>query len=86
MNWEAVNENTISVNIKHLGNKITVLCAYAPSNEKSKFQIHDVRVERVINCESDHYVVRPKVYLPIRGRTSNTDKHEENYGTFMYLK
>jgi len=30
-----------------------------------------VRVQRGINCGSDHYVVR--------GRTSNTDKHDENY-------
>jgi endonuclease/exonuclease/phosphatase family metal-dependent hydrolase len=47
--------------------------------QKSKFQIHDVRVQRGINCGSDHYEVRAKVYLPIRRRTSNTDKHEENY-------
>jgi len=26
------------------------------------------------------------VYLAIRGRTSNTDKHEENYEKFMYSK
>jgi len=44
-----------------------------------------VRVQRGINCGSDYYVVRGKVYLPIRGRTSNTDKHEENYEKFMYL-
>jgi len=31
-------------------------------------------------------VVRAKVYLPIRGRTSNTDKHDVNYEKFMYLK
>jgi len=31
-------------------------------------------------------VVRAKVYLPIRERTSNTDKHEENHEKFMYLK
>jgi len=26
------------------------------------------------------------MYLPIRGRTSNTDKHDENYEKFAYLK
>jgi hypothetical protein len=31
-NWEAVNENIITANIKHLVFKITVLCAYAPTN------------------------------------------------------
>jgi len=45
-----------------------------------------VRVQRGINCGSDHYVVRGKLYLPIRGRTSNTDKHEDNYEKFMHLK
>jgi len=59
---------------------------YIIVKQKSKFQIHDVRVQRGINCGSDHYVVRGKVYLPIRGRTSNTDKHEDNYEKFMHLK
>jgi len=45
-----------------------------------------VRVKRGINCGSDHYVVRVKMYLPIRGRTSNTDKHDENYQKFTYVK
>jgi len=31
-------------------------------------------------------VVRAKVYLPIRGRTSNTDKHDDNHEKFTYLK
>jgi len=44
-----------------------------------------VRGQRGINCGSDHCVVRAKVYLPIRGRTGNTDKHEENYEKVMYL-
>ena len=26
------------------------------------------------------------MYLPIRGRTSNTDKHDESYEKFTYLK
>ena len=43
-------------------------------------------VQRGINSGSDHYVVRAQVYLPVRGRTSNTDKHDENHGKFMYLK
>jgi hypothetical protein len=59
---------------------------YIIVKQKSEFQIHDVRVQRGINCVSDHYVVRAKVYLPIQGRTSNTDKHEENHEKFMYLK
>jgi hypothetical protein len=54
--------------------------------QKSEFQIHDVRAQRGLNFGSDHYVVRDKVYLPIRGRTSNTDKHEENRENFIYLK
>ena len=33
-NWEAVNENIITVNIKHLGTTITVFCIYARSNDK----------------------------------------------------
>ena len=45
-----------------------------------------MRVQRGINCGSDHYVVRAKMYLPLRGRTSNTEKHDENYENFTYLK
>jgi len=37
-NWEAVNENIITVNINHLGTKITVLCVYAPSNDKANLE------------------------------------------------
>jgi len=59
---------------------------YIIVKQKSKFQIHDVRVQRGINCGSDHSVVRAKEYLPVRGRTSNTDKHDENYEKFTYLK
>ena len=33
-NLEAVNENVITVNINHLGIKITVLCVYASPNDK----------------------------------------------------
>ena len=51
---------------------------YIIVKQKSQFQIYDVRVQKGINCGSDHYVVRAKVNLPVRGRTSNTDKHEEN--------
>ena len=44
-----------------------------------------MRVQRGINCGSDRYVVRTKVYLSIRGRISNTDKHDENISK-TYLK
>ena len=37
-------------------------------------------------CRSDLYVVKAKVYLAIRGRTSNTEKYEEPYEKFMYPK
>jgi len=53
---------------------------------KSKFQIHEVRVHRDINCGSDHYLVRAKMYLPIQGRTSNRDNHDGNYAKFTYPK
>jgi len=59
---------------------------YIIVKQKLKFQIHDVRVQRGINCGSDHYVVRANMYLPIRGRTSNRDKHDENYEKITYLK
>jgi len=59
---------------------------YIIVKQKSKFQIRDVRVQRGINGGSDHYVVRGKVHLPLRGRTSNMDKHEDNYENFMHLK
>jgi len=66
--------------------KLKSVIDYITVKQKSKFQIHDVRVQRGINCGSYHYVVRAKMYLPIRGRTSNTDKHDENYEELMYLK
>ena len=59
---------------------------YIIVKQKSKFQIHDVRVQGGINCGSDHYVARAKVYLPIRGRKSNTNKPDENHENFTYLK
>jgi len=37
-NWEVVNENIITVNINHLGTKITVLCVYAPSKDNTNFE------------------------------------------------
>jgi len=66
--------------------KLKSIIDYIIVKQKSKFQIHDVRVQRGINCGSDHYVVRTKVYLPIRGRTSNKNKRDENHENFMYLK
>ena len=59
---------------------------YIIVKQKSKFQIPDVRVQRGINCGSDHYVVRAKVYLPIQGKTNNVDKQEGNQEKFMYPK
>ena len=58
--------------------KLKPIIDYIIVKQKSEFEIHDVRVQRGINCGSDHYVVRAKAYQPIRGRTSNTDKHDEN--------
>ena len=66
--------------------KLKSIIVYIIVKQKSKFQIHEVIVQRGINCGSDHYGVRAKVYLPIRGRTSNTDIHDENYEKFTYLK
>jgi endonuclease/exonuclease/phosphatase family metal-dependent hydrolase len=59
---------------------------YIIVKQKSKFQIRDVRVQRGINCGSDHYVVRAKVYLPIQGKANNMDKQEENQENFMCPK
>ena len=50
-NWGAVNEN-ISININHLGIKTTVLCVYAPSNDKvdlEKDQFYEKLNETLIN-------------------------------------
>ena len=66
--------------------KLKSIINYIIVNQKSKFQMHDVGVQRGINCGSDHYVVRAKVYLPIQGSASNTDEHEENLEKFIYLK
>jgi len=66
--------------------KLKSIIKYIIVKQKSKFQIHEVRVQRGINCGSDHNGVRAKVYLAIRGRTSNTDIHDENYFKFTYLK
>ena len=66
--------------------KLKSIIDYIIVKQKPEFQIHNVRVQRNINCGSIHYVVRAKVYLPTPERTSNTDKHEENHEKFMYLK
>ena len=66
--------------------KLKSIIDYIIVKQKSKFQISDVRVKRSINCGSDHCVVRAKACLPIRGRTSNADKHDVNYEKFTYLK
>ena len=50
-NWEAVNEN-MTVNINHLGIKMTALCVYAPSNDKVDFekdQFYEKLNETLIN-------------------------------------
>jgi hypothetical protein len=72
-------------NDKHTRNLKSII-DYLIVKQKSKFQIHYVRVQRSINYGSDHCVVRAKVYLQIQGRKSNMDKHEENYEKVMYLK
>ena len=66
--------------------KFRSIIDYIIVNQKSKLQIHDVRVQSGMNCGSDHYVVRAKVCPPIRGSTSNRDEHEENLEKFRYLK
>ena len=66
--------------------KLKSIIDYINVKQKSEFRIHDVRVKRDINCGSDRYVVRARAYLPIRGRTSNTDKHGVNHEKFTYLK
>ena len=47
-----MNKNIITVNINHLGTKITVLCVYAPSNDKvnlEKVQFYEKLNETIIN-------------------------------------
>jgi len=47
-----VNENIITVNIKHLGIKITALFVYATSNDKldlEKVQLYEKMNETLIN-------------------------------------
>ena len=65
--------------------KFKSIIDYIIVKQKSEFQIFDVIVQRGINCGSNHSVVRAKVYLPIRGRTSNRDKHDENHEKFIYV-
>jgi exonuclease III len=59
-NWEAVNENIITANIKHLGFKITVLCVYAPSNDKAdleKDQFYEKLKETLINIGTTREII-----------------------------
>ena len=59
MNWEAVNEN-ITVNINHLGIKITALCVYAPSNDKvhlEKDQFYEKLNETLINIGTTREII-----------------------------
>jgi len=59
-NWEAVNENIITVNINHLGIKITLLCVYAPSNNKvdlEKDQFYEKLNETLINIGTTRKII-----------------------------
>jgi exonuclease III len=58
-NWEAVNEN-ITVNINHLGTKITVLCVYALSNDKAnleKDQFYEKLIETLVNIGTTREII-----------------------------
>ena len=55
-----MNENIITANIKHLGFKITILCAYAPSNDKAdleKDQFYEKLNETLINIGTTREVI-----------------------------
>jgi len=59
-NWEAVNDNIITVNINHLGTKITVLSVYAPSNDKlnlEKDQFYDKPNETLVNIGTTREII-----------------------------
>ena len=59
-NWEAGNENIITVSINHLGIKITVLCVYAPSNDKvdlEKDQVYEKLNETLINIGTTREII-----------------------------
>jgi exonuclease III len=59
-NREAVNENIITVNTNHFGAKITVLCVYAPSNEKEnleKDQFYEKLNETLVNIGTTREII-----------------------------
>jgi len=59
-NSEAVNENITTVNINHLGTKITVLCVYAPSNDKvnlEKDQFYEKLNETLVNIGKTREII-----------------------------
>jgi len=59
-NWETVNESIITVNINHLGIKITVLCVYAPSNDKvdlEKDRFYEKLNETLINIGTTRGII-----------------------------
>jgi exonuclease III len=55
-----VNVNIITVNINHLGTKITVLCVYAPSNDKAnseKDQFYEKLNETIVNISTKREII-----------------------------
>ena len=55
-----MNENIITVNIKHLGTRITVLCVYAPSNDKvdlEKGQFYEKLNDTLINIGTTREII-----------------------------
>jgi len=59
-NWEAVTENVITININHLGTKITVLCVYALSNNKvnlEKVQFYKKLNEMLVNIGTTREII-----------------------------
>lgn len=55
-----MNENITTVNINHLGTKITVLCVYAPSNDKvdlEKVQFYEKLNEILVNIGTTREII-----------------------------
>jgi hypothetical protein len=55
-----VKENIITVNINHLGTKVTVFCVYAPSNDKvnlEKYQFYEKLSETLVNISTTEIIL-----------------------------